>query len=52
MSGLFNAVAKMNAPKTEPIPVKRTMTLMFLQGMKKAANAITGLAMAFKVTAR
>ena len=52
MLGLFNAVASMNPPNIEPTPVKIPIVLTFLQGIKKAANAMIGLTMACRVTAR
>ena len=52
MLGLLSAVAKINPPNIEPIPVKIPIVLTFLHGIKKAANAMIGLAIAFKVTAR
>ena len=52
MLGLLSAVANIKPPNIEPIPVKIPIVLTFLQGIKKAANAMIGLAIAFKVTAR
>ena len=52
MFGLYNAVAKMNPPNMDPIPVKIAMYFTFWHGMKNAANAITGLAIALNVTAK
>ena len=52
MFGLLSAVARIKPPNIEPIPVKIPIIFTFLQGIKKAANAMIGLAMVFKVTAR
>ena len=52
MFGLYSAVAKMNPPNMDPIPVKIAMYFTFWHGMKNAANAITGLAIALNVTAK
>ena len=52
MFGLLSAVANINAPNIDPVPTKIPIIFTFLHGMKKAANAMIGFAMAFKVTAR
>ena len=52
MFGLYSAVAKMNPPNMDPIPVKIAMYFTFWHGMKNAANALTGLAIALNVTAK
>jgi hypothetical protein len=52
MFGLLSAVANINAPNIDPIPVKIPIDFTLLHGIKNAENAMIGLAMAFKVTAR
>ena len=52
LSGLYKAVAKMNALNTEPSTVKIRMWLSFLHGKKLATNAMVGLAIALRVTAK
>ena len=50
--GLARAVARMKVDKAQPSTARDKTTPCDVQGTKKARNAMRGLAIAFRVTAR
>ena len=52
MPGLASAVARMKVERAPPSKARDNTTPCCVHGMKKARNAIRGLAIAFRVTAR